>query len=543
MPQSYASIDLHEWADESIDDIREAFEWDLPAEYNAAREICEAHAGGGGTALVFDDGDGVTHHSFADFDDRASSLASWLAARGVGRGDRVAIALSQHPATLVAHLACYKLAAVSVPVSVLASPESTTYRVETAAASTLVADAEFADRVEAAGAVETLVTVGASDAGTRYRTAVEAGDSDFPARTTAPDDPMLLLFTSGTTGDPKGVLHGHRALAGNLAGFELMYEFPGSDAVFFTPADWAWVAGTLNTTFPAWWGERTVVGYESRGFDAEQVLAVMERRGVTHAFLTPTMLRMLRDGVERPGSAYDLDLEVVVTGGEPSTAALFEWVDDGFDGVSLNEHYGQSECDVVTLNSPPVMEVKRGSIGKPGPGHEVAIIDEDGAEQPVGEVGHIAVERPDPSMMLEYWNDPERTADAFVGDWLDTGDRGYRDEDGHVWFAGRTDDLIIASGYRVSPTEVERALVDHPNVEAAVVIGTPDETRGTVVTAVVETATEPDDPAALREALQALVREEVAKYKYPRRIEFVDALPRTSTEKVDRQSVKDRYDA
>jgi acetyl-CoA synthetase len=255
------------------------------------------------------------------------------------------------------------------------------------------------------------------------------------------------------------------------------------------------------------------------------------------------MLHMMMEELEDPWSTYDLDLEVIVTGGEPTTERMFEWVDEQLPPVDLNEHFGQSEADLLTTNSSVITGRKRLSLGRVVPGHDVGIIDGEGEELPPGEIGRIAVRSPDPAMMKEYWDDPEETNAAFVGDWLDTGDTGYCDDDGFYWFAGRGDDLIISSGYRVSPVEIERKLEEHEAVGTAVVIGTPDPSRGEIVTSVIEPAAPLGEGEAdrLREELQQLVRADLAKYKYPRRIEFVETLPTTTTNKVARQEVKERY--
>ncbi|WP_423751678.1 acyl-CoA synthetase [Salinirarus marinus] len=538
MPKAYASIDVREWADATYEELVERFEWDVPERYNVATEICTAHRGDG-TALLFDRSDGETvERTFAQLDEQSSRLASWLADRGVGFGDRIGIALSQAPETPVAHFAAYKLGAVAVPISVLMGQESIDYRLEKADVSCIVATDEMATRIEG---VETLVAVGDAPGAPSFDDALSAGDPAFDPATTRADDPSLITFTSGTSGEPKGVVYGHRSLASALPAFELMCEFPGDDAVFFTPADWAWVAGTLDTAFPAWWGGRTVVGYESEGFDPERVFSVMEAYGVTHAFLTPTMLRMLRKSYERPNDAFDLSLEVAYTGGEPTGDTLFEWVDEGFSDVSLNEHYGQSEADLLTTNSGCVIGTKPGSIGRPVPGHDVEILDENGDPLPPGEIGTIALRTPDPAVMLEYWNAPERTANAFRGDWLDTGDTGYRDEDGFFWFAGRGDDLIISSGYRISPTEVEQALAAHEGVDEMVVVGEPDDVRGEIVSAIVVPTDDSPDPEKLREELREAVRNQLSKYKYPRNIRFVESLPRTTTGKIDRREVQTEF--
>jgi acetyl-CoA synthetase len=251
----------------------------------------------------------------------------------------------------------------------------------------------------------------------------------------------------------------------------------------------------------------------------------------------------MMEELDDPWSTYDLNLEVIVTGGEPTTDKMFEWVDEYLPSVELNEHFGQSEADLLITNSSVVTGKEPLSLGRVIPGHEIGIIDTEGNELPPEDIGRIAVKSPDPAIMTEYWDDPEETSRAFVGDWLDTGDTGYYDEDGFYWFAGRGDDLIISSGYRVSPVEVERKLEEHDEVGTAVVIGTPDASRGEIVTSIIEPSVTlaEGERERLREELQQLVKDDLAKYKYPRRMEFTEALPMTSTNKVARQEIKEQY--
>ena len=545
MPQPYATIDVRAYKDRSYDEIYEAFEYDLPETYNIAREVIESHAGSGRTALQFEWQDGTcSEYTFAELNEEAGKLAAWFRNQGVDRGDRIGVALSQHPVTLITHLAAYKLGAIIVPMSVIFGTDSIAYRIETADVTTLVTNAEFAETMSSEfAAIETLVTVDSSERGTTYDEILARTDDVVSAIDTTPSDPCLILFTSGTTGDPKGVVHTHGCITGFLPGFELMNEFPDDDAVVFTPADWAWVAGSLDTAFPAWWGGRTVIGYESQGFNPAAVFDILETHDVTHTLLTPTMLRLMSESVSEPASAYDLSLEVIVTGGEPTAEAVFNWVTEQLDGVVLNEHYGQTEADILLVNSHSVMStVEPGSLGRPAPGHDVVILGDDGIPLPDGEIGQIAVKTPDPVVTKGYWNDEDSTAAAYSGDYWLTGDMGYRDDDGTFWFAGRVDDLIISSGYRISPTEVERTLENQPEVQSAIVFSTPDDTRGEVVTAAIKLVNAADGTAELKQSLQDTVREELAKYKYPRRIVFVESFPHTSTDKVSRQDLREQLD-
>lgn len=543
MQQRFATIDVREHSSASYEEIYDAFEWDLPETYNIAAEVIESHVGTGRTALRFEWQDGSCEtYTFEEIHEQAGKLATWFRDRGITFGDRIGVALSQHPVTLITHIATYKLGAAVVPMSVLFGRESVAHRIETADVKALVTNGTFVERLgDELDRIETLVTVDESPQGTEYDAIQRDTASVMDAVETSPEDVSLVLFTSGTTGDPKGVTHGHGVLAGILPGFELMNEFPGEEAVVYTPADWAWVAGSLDTAFPAWWGGRTVVGYESRGFDPKAVFEILESHAVTHTFLTPTMLQLLSEAVPEPKAHYEIALETIVTGGEPTSDAVFEWLSDAFSDVALNEHYGQTEADILLVNARSVMnDSKKGALGRPTPGHEVAIIDAEGTVLPEGEEGRIAVRTPDPVVTLGYWDAPEKTDASYIGEWWDTGDMGYRDADGVFWFVGREDELIISSGYRISPTQIERKLEDHAAVRSAVVFGVPDEKRGEIVATAIQLRDDSTDTETLQAELKELVRNDLAKYKYPRTFLFVDEFPTTSNEKIDKQALADR---
>ncbi|MGM0388022.1 MAG: AMP-binding protein, partial [Natrinema limicola] len=256
---------------------------------------------------------------------------------------------------------------------------------------------------------------------------------------------------------------------------------------------------------------------------------------VTNAFVPPTAIRMLME-VDDPTEQYDLSLEAICSGGEPLTREILEWADAELEGTVINELYGQTEANLLVTNCRDWFPAKPGSMGKPVPGHDVAVIDPDSGD-PVdtGEVGEIAVRRgDDPVIFEEYWNAPEKTAAVTLGEWHRTGDLAKRDEDSSLWFVSRDDDLIITSGYRVAPREVEEAILEHDAVEQVGVVGVPDETRGEIIKAVVQPAAGETGSDGLRTEIRTLVRERLAEYEYPRAIEFVDELPTTTTGKIRR---------
>ena len=534
---------------ESYEAARDGFEWDVPSTYNAAHDLVGKHEDQARVALfqAYPDGRRETY-SFAELDRYSDRLANALAAYGVGRGDRVGVVLPQVPANPLTHLACWKLGAVSMPLSVLFSPDALGYRLRDSGASTVVVDADRYGTVEDVRddcpALEHAVEVDWRDAGGHEEPDAFAGlltdtPADFDPVETGPHTPAVIMYTSGSTGPPKGALHTHSVWLGHCPAFRMYFELDVSEAVCWTPADWAWIGALGDLVFPAWHYGRSVVGYPMGGFGAETAFEVMEEFRVTAAFLPPTAVRMM---TSVDAGAYDLALEAVCSGGEPLTPEILEWAEAELDDVAMNEIYGQTEANLLVTNCRSWFPARAGSMGRPVPGHDVAVIDpETGEECPPGEVGEIAVERgDDPVVFREYWNGPDRTAETRVGDWHRTGDLGTVDEDGYLRFKSRDDDLIVTSGYRVGPGEVEEAILEHPTVEQAGVVGVPDETRGEVIKAFCEPVGDVENPDELREEIRSLVKENLAAYEYPREIAFLEGLPTTTTGKIRRTDLRDR---
>jgi acetyl-CoA synthetase len=260
--------------------------------------------------------------------------------------------------------------------------------------------------------------------------------------------------------------------------------------------------------------------------------------GIRNAFLPPTALKLMRQ-VSEPRRRWAYGLRSIGSGGETLGAELLDWGRETF-GLTINEFYGQTECNLVVSNCAGLMPVRPGSIGRPVPGHEVAVIDAEGRELPPGGTGDIAVRAPDPVMFLRYWNRPEATAEKFRGDWLVTGDLGRRDEDGYLWFVGRSDDVITSAGYRIGPGEIEDCLIKHPAVAMAAVVGVPDPVRTEVVKAFIVPAPGVVPTEALKAEVQDFVRTRLAAHEYPRLVEFVDSLPMTTTGKIMRRVLRER---
>jgi acetyl-CoA synthetase len=389
-----------------------------------------------------------------------------------------------------------------------------------------------------------IIGVEAREAGVRdWKSLLEKASSSFRPVHTSSEDPALIVYTSGTTGPPKGALKAHRVMLGNVPGFVHSHDFfPQKGDMFWSPADWAWTGGLMDALLPAWLFGVPILGYRGR-FDAEKAFYLLEKYGIRNSFLFPTALKLMMKAVPNPRQQYQLNLRSIMSAGESVGVTVIEWAREHL-GVTINEMFGQTEINYVVGNCQAAWPVKPGSIGRPYPGHQVAVIDENGNEVPRGELGEIAVKRnQDPVFFLEYWKNEKATREKFIGDWGCTGDQGRMDEDGYLWYQGRSDDVIKSSGYRIGPAEIESCLVKHPAVANAAVIGKPDATRGAVVKAFVVLQSGFSGSDKLIEEIQDHVRGRLAPYEYPREIEFIDALPMTTTGKVQRKELRKREES
>ena len=532
-------------------DLRAGFRWRIPAQYNIGVDVCDKWAGERSrVALVDASAEPPRPYTFAELRDRSNRWANALASLGVGPGDRVAIVLSQRPETALAHLATYKLGAVAVPLATLFGDDALEYRLRDSAARAVVLDglaaarlARIRDRLPDLASViavdaEALTVPGAIDAAGLETRAADR----FTPRATQPDDPAGILYTSGTTGPPKGAVLPHRALIGHLPAFCLFHDLaPQPGDRLWSPADWAWIGGLFNVLLAGWHYGLPVVAYRQTKFDPERAFWLLDRHEIRNAFIFPTALKLMRQvpSARRGGRVH---LRSVCSAGEPVGEELIAWGREAL-GVTINEFYGQTEMNLVTGNCAVVQPVKPGSIGTPYPGHQVDVLDETGAPAPPGQIGEVAVRRPDPVMFLGYWNDPAATARKFTGDWALMGDLAARDEDGYLWFVARKDDLIKSGAYRIGPGEVEECLLRHPAVAMAAVIGVPDPERGQTVKAFICPAPGYEPSAGLASALQEFVKTRVGFHAYPRLVEFVAELPLTTTGKMQRYVLRAREEA
>ncbi len=540
----------------AVDRYREivaAHRWNVPSQFNIGHACCARWANERARfALYWEDESGASlAYTFWDLQQRANRLSNALAALGIRRGDRVALILPQRPETVVAHIATYQLGAVAVPLSFLFGPEALEYRLNDSEARIAFVDpqslpnlAPIRDRcpgiahvIGVAGAAETWITP--------YESLQDKASSRFAPVETNAEDPALLVYTSGTTGPPKGALMPQRCLLGNLPGFVHSHDgYPREGDLFWSPADWAWTGGLMDALLPALYFGQPIVGYRGR-FDPDRALALMAKYGVRNSFLFPTALKMMMKAAPRPKERFDVDLRTIMSAGEAVGTTVFDWAREAL-GVTINEMFGQTEMNYIVGNSQELWPAKPGSMGRPYPGHRIATIDDDGREVAVGEIGEVAVHRigpsgePDPVFFLGYFKNPEGTAKKFSGDWCRTGDLARRDEEGYLWYQGRADDMFKAAGYRIGPSEIENCLVRHPAVANAAVVPSPDEVRGNVVKAFIVLAAGEVPSAAIEDDIRQHVRRYLAPYEYPKEIEFIDALPMTTTGKVQRRVLRER---
>jgi acetyl-CoA synthetase len=521
------------------------FRWVIPQRFNIGVAVADRWAAEAPdrTALLDYRVEGEPDRlSFGELSLRSNAFANALRARGVRRGDRVALLLPQSFETVIAHLAIYKLGAIALPLALLFGVEALEYRLQTAGVKLVVTNPAGAAKLSRISArlpgLSGIVTVGGSGPDDFARLVADHS-SVFQVEDTGPDDPALMIFTSGTTGPPKGALLPHRVLLGHLPGFQMAYAFPPQAGdLMWTPADWAWAGGLLNALLPALYLGMPAVAARFEKFDPETALLLMEKMKVKNAFIPPTALRMLRS-VPDIRRRFKLELRSVCSAGESLGRETFEWAKTAL-GVTPNEFYGQTECNLVLGSCAQIGVSRAGTIGKVVPGHRVAIIDGEGRPVKRGEVGQIAVARPDPVMFLEYWQNPDATAKKFVGDWMITGDQGIEDEDGYVQFFGRDDDVITSAGFRIGPGEIEDCLTGHPAVALAAAVGKPDLLRTEIVKAYVVLKDGVAGSPELAAEIGRWVRERLSAHEYPREVEFVDSMPLTTTGKVIRRIFRDR---
>ncbi len=530
----------------AFDDLAASFRWALPARLNMAVDACErwAAADPRRPALVLHRP--VGGPEVVDYG-RLSALtaraANALVALGLAPGDRLAILLPQGLEAAVAHLAAYRMGAVALPLSTLFGSDALAYRLDRAGARAVVTTAAGAERLEALRDrlpdLSTVISVdGPAPAARAWADLLAAASDRHQPAATGPRDPALMIFTSGTTGMPKPALHGHSVLEGHRPGIDLAQDGLGRPGdLMWTPADWAWAGGLLNALLPALAAGVPVLAHRFEKFDPDLACRLMADHRVTNAFLPPTALKLMRP-LGRVRERYGLCLRAVGSAGEALGREAYDWGMEAL-GVPVNEFYGQTECNAVIGSAHALGVGRPGAIGKPIPGHVVAVIDGAGRPLPPGEAGQIAIRRPDPVMFLGYAGDEAATAAKFVGDWMTTGDSGVADGDGYISFVGRDDDVITSAGYRIGPGEIEDCLISHPAVKLAVAVGKPDPVRTEIVKAYLVLKPGVRPGPELEREIRDHVRRRLSAHEYPREIGFVDEIPMTTSGKLIRRGFRD----
>lgn len=522
------------------------FAWPAQPRFNIAAACCDRHAEARPDHIAILDVAAdftVNPWSFSQLRRAADGLSHALVADGLKRGDRVAILLPQGPLVAAAHLAVYKIGAVALPLAALFGADAITFRLKDAGARALITDEAGWNKVRPSRAdlldLHRIVSVdGDADEAIALARFIEGHDRPLATLDTAANDPAMMIYTSGTTGQPKGALHAHRVLLGHLPGMQMTHDFlpqPGDRT--WTPSDWAWAGGLLNIMLPSLYFAVPVVSRRVARFDPGEALALLARLDIRNAFIPPTALRLIRAHLgDRPAGAA---LRTMASGGEALGAEVLAWGAHAF-GLTINELYGQTECNYIVASSAALGVSRPGAIGKPVPGHVVTVIRDDGGSAAPGEIGQIAVRRPDPALFLGYWGREQATREKFIGDWMTTGDQGTRDEDGYISFVGRDDDVITSAGFRIGPGEIEDCLIKHPAVALAAVVGIPDPMRTEIVKAfvVLKPGFAPD--TGLAADIQSFVRTRLSAHEYPRIVAFIDELPLTTTGKVIRRLLREK---
>ena len=580
MPTSKPSVD-------SYAALYRDFRWHVPQHFNIADMCCGrwARHTPDAIAIRFEHEDGTQAAlSYGELQRRANRLSHALARLGVVEGDRVAIVMPQRIETAIANVAVFQLGAVAMPLSMLFGPDALEYRLQNSEASVAIVDESAVANLLAARpncpSLRTVIAAGTAQGqgDLDWSQALQRESEIFSALATRADDAAVLIYTSGTTGPPKGALIPHRALIGNLSGFvcsQNWFGFADSDrppslgkgergmggvnegprpsgggqetqSVFWSPADWAWTGGLMDALLPTLYFGRIIVAYQGR-FAPEKAFDLMQRHRVTHTFLFPTALKAMMKAVPSPRAQYELRLRAIMSAGEAVGDAVFAYCEEQL-GVTVNEMFGQTEINYVVGNCASRWPARPGSMGRPYPGHRIAVIDDDGRECARGTPGDVAVHRRDihghldPVFFIGYWKNDDATRSKFTGDpqdsWCRTGDSAVMDTDGYLWYQGRSDDVFKAAGYRIGPSEIENCLVKHAAVANAAVVPKPDAERGAVVKAYVVLSAGFVGTPELIDELQRHVKGKLAPYEYPKEIEFIDALPMTTTGKVQRRVLR-----
>ena len=527
------------------------FKWNIPDNYNIGYDICEkwANKTPNRPAIIDLLSSGKTNStSFRTLNQKANKVSNYLKCFGIKKGDRVGILLPQSLECIVSHIAVFKLGGISVPLFLLFGPDALEYRISDANVKVLITDYSGAKKIrEINRDVQNGLTIFTIEGSNKKLGSLSMNLSDLKQSTdfiyekTKPDEPALLLYTSGTTGPPKGVLHAHRVLLGHLPAFDFFLDLFSSyknkiNNLLWTPADWAWIGGLVNILFSSLHHGVPVLAYRFEKFNPAKTIQLMSSFKVTGSFLPPTALKMLRTDFPK-GISKKLYLKSVASGGEPLGTELLDWGKKTL-GVNINEIYGQTECNLVLSSCSKIMKPRPGIAGPAVPGNIVSIINQNGKECKKGELGAIAIKRGSPQMFLKYWNNPQATKEKFFKDWLITGDKGVIEKDGWIKFIARDDDIITSAGYRIGPGPIEDCLMKHPSISMAAVIGKDDPLRTQIIKAFIVLNKGFKESDNLKLDIQSFVKKKLSAHEYPREVEVVKKLPVTSTGKILRRNLR-----
>jgi acyl-coenzyme A synthetase/AMP-(fatty) acid ligase len=516
------------------------FRWGLAEHFNFATDVMDRHARDATRpALLWaDEEEREERYTFADEKRLSCQFANVLTQLGIGKGEVVLVILPRVPAWQVVMLALLRKGAIAAPGATLLQAKDIAYRAQLSEAKAVITGPENAAKVEAARkeapGLETCILVGGRRSGwISYEEEMSKAPSEFCTDPSLATDRALIYFTSGTTGGPKMVVHSHAYTYAHRLTGEYWLDLHPED-LHWNLSDTGWAKAAYSTLFGPWHVGAQVFSYRGN-FDAKRTLELLEKYRITTFCAPPTAFRVM---VKEDLKKYRFALRHVVGAGEPLNPEVIEVWREG-TGLTIYDGYGQTET-IISVCNHPCLPVKPGSMGKPVPGHEVAIVDLEGNPLPANEEGEIALRGSPPSLFQEYWKEPSLTAGTRRGEWYVSGDRAYCDEDGYYWFVGRADDVIISAGYRIGPFEVESALVEHPAVVESAVVGSPDPVRGRIVKAFVVLRDGYTGSPELVKELQEHVKKTTAPYKYPREIEFVPQLPKTISGKIRRVELRRR---
>ncbi len=523
------------------------FKWDVPEYYNFGLDVVDKQEDKTALITVSSDGENAVYHSFNDLKVLSNKFANILKKYDIKKGDKVFLILPRIPEWYIAVLSMIKSGVVFMPATVQCRTKDIEYRINRSGAVAVITNEENIEKIAKANcpSLKTKILVGNvqsdfpldSDGWVNYEKEMKNTSEKLETEKTKSSDPLMIYFTSGTTGNPKMVLHTQGYPIGHIVTAKFVHDLKKED-VHWTIADTGWAKAAWGKLFGQWICGATVIQHNVKGrFSAANTLRIMEKYNVTTFCVPPTIYRML---LLEDLKKYDLsNLRHCCSAGEPLNPEVIEqW--KKYTGIQILDFFGQTET-VALLANFRCMPVKQGSVGKPTPGHYVSIVDDDGNELPPDTEGHIVIRtepRP-PGLFKEYWKDTERNNEVFKNNWYYTGDKAYKDEEGYFWFIGRSDDVIKASGYRIGPFEVESALIEHPSVMEAAVIGSPDAVRGLIVKAFVILVPGYEQSEQLTKDLQEHVKKVTAPYKYPREIEYVKTLPKTISGKIKRKDLRE----